>query len=342
MSDTKVYQFGEQGTATNNLLASILPALQNKGIDSSYLMGLMSGNNNGGFFGNNGGFQDIIALIVIAAIFGNGNFGFGGWGNNGANANMVASTAEREMLLSAIQRNGVDLSQLASTLNCSIGQIDNAIGQVATQICNLTGQVGMSSQQIINSVQFGNSQLANQIASCCCDMKQLISESNYLTERGFCNTNATVTKGFADVGYALRDQTCNIEKSIAASTQAILEGQRAAELREMQDKMDALREKNAQQAVAINNYQQTQTFGAMITQATQPIAAAVNNLQSDVDGIKCKLPRTEVIPATPDYVAVNRSINIPYGPYCGYGFGYGVGYNGWNGNGNCCGNSLWG
>ena len=29
-------------------------------------------------------FQDIIALIVIAAIFGNGNFGFGGNNNKGA------------------------------------------------------------------------------------------------------------------------------------------------------------------------------------------------------------------------------------------------------------------
>ena len=333
MSDTKVFQFGETANASNNLLASILPALQNKGVDTGYLLGMLGNGNNGGLFGGRG-FEDIIALIIVAAIFGNGN-GFGFGGNN-------QNSTEREMLMSAIQRNGVDLSQLASTLNCSIGQLDNAIGQVATQICNLTGQLGMSSQQIINAVQSGNNAISHQIADCCCRTQTAIQESNYLTERGFCNTNATVTKGFADVGYALRDQTCNIEKSIAASTQAILEGQRAAELREMQDKMDALREKNAQQAVAINNYQQTQTFGAMITQATQPIAAAVNNLQSDVDGIKCKLPRTEVIPATPDYVAVNRSINIPYGPYCGYGFGYGIGYNGWNGNGNCCGNSLWG
>ena len=164
MSETKTYVFGnDANSASNNLLASVLPALSNKGIDSSYLMGLMSGNNNGGFFGNNGGFQDIIALIVIAAIFGNGNFGFGGWGNNGNNS------TEREMIMSAIQRNGVDLSQLASSLNCSVGRIDDAIGQVASQICALTGQVGMSSQQIINSVQFGNSTLANQIASCCCD-----------------------------------------------------------------------------------------------------------------------------------------------------------------------------
>ena len=71
-------RFNQDGGAgsSNGLLASILPSLQNRGIDTGYLMGLMGGNGNGGFFGNNGGFQDIIALIVIAAIFGNGNFGF--------------------------------------------------------------------------------------------------------------------------------------------------------------------------------------------------------------------------------------------------------------------------
>jgi hypothetical protein len=90
--------------------------------------------------------------------------------------------------------------------------------------------------------------------------------------------------------------------------------------------------------VAINNYQQTQTFGAMITQATQPIAAAVNNLQSDVDGIKCKLPKTETIIATPDYVPINRSINVGYAPYYCGGYNAFGGY-GWNG---CQNGSLWG
>lgn len=55
------------------------------------------------------------------------------------------------------------------------------------------------------------------------------------------------------------------------------------------DKIDALREKNSQQAVVINNAQQTAAFGQMIGQATSPIVAA---LQSDVNGIKCKLPET--------------------------------------------------
>lgn len=326
MSESRTYYFGnDANTGSNSLLASILPALQNRGIDSSYLMGLMSGNNNGGFFGNNGGFQDIIALIVIAAIFGNGNFGFGGFGGNNG-SNVVASTAEREMLLSAIQRNGVDLSQLASTLNCSVGRLDDAIGQVATQICNLTGQVGMSSQQIINSVQFGNSQLANQIANCCCDLKSALASCCCDIQRDIATSTAATTRGFADVGYALRDQTCSIEKAIADSTQQILAGQAAIEKRELQREIASLQEEK-----------QTYKLGNMMAQNSAPLAAAINALQNDVDGIKCRLPKTEVIPATPDYVAINRSINIPYGPYC-TGFG---GFNGFGWN-NGCNGSLWG
>ena len=319
MSESKTYVFGSDANgANNNLLASVLPALQNRGIDSSYLMGLMSGNNNGGFFGNNGGFQDIIALIVIAAIFGNGNFGFGGWGNN----NNQSST-EREMIMSAIQRNGVDLSQLASSLNCSVGQLDNAIGQVSSQICQLTGQVGMSSQQIINSIQAGNSTLASQLASCCCDVRQAVSESNYLTERGFCNTNQTLAKGFADLGYATRDQTCSIEKAIANSTQQILAGQAAIEKRELQREIASLQDEK-----------QTYRLGNMIAAATNPIAA-------EIESIKCRLPKTEVITAQPEYVAVNRSINVGYAPYCqGYNTFGGWGWNGFNGG---CNNTFaWG
>ena len=315
MSDTKAYYFGnDANVGTNGLLASIIPALQNKGLDTSYLMGLLSGNNNGGFFGNNG-FESIIALIIVAAIFGNGNFGFGGNNNH-------ANNAERELLMSAIQRNGTDLSQLAQSLNCSVGRINDAVNAVASQICNLSGQLGMSSQQIINSIQSGDCQLANQIASCCCTIQKEIA-----------NSNAITTRGFADVGYALRDQTCNIEKAIAASTSQILEGQRAAEMRDMQDKLDALREKNAQQAVILNNAQQTAQFQAMLA----PIQATLAD-------IKCNQVPVKKISCPETYVPVNNSINATYGliPTCGYGFGYGIGYGGF-GNGGCCqASSLWG
>ena len=319
----KTYVFGTEG-ANNSLLASLIPALQNKGVDTGYLLGMLNNGNQGGLFGGRG-FEDIIALIIVAAIFGNGNFGFGN-GNQQGYAN-----TEREMLMSAIQRNGVDISQLASSLNCSVGKIDAAVGQVATQICQLTGQVGMSSQQIINSIQSGNATLASQICSCCCDVKQLIGESNYLTERGFSNTNQVLAKGFSDLGYATQSQTCDIEKAIAASTSQILEGQRAAELRAMQDKMDALREKNAQQAVILNNAQQTAQFASMLAP-----------LQADLAELKCNQVPVKKIACPETYVPVNNSINATYGLIptygCGCGFGFG-GYgfpNGWN-TGN-----LWG
>ena len=320
MSDTKVYQFGE--TANNGLLASILPALQNKGVDTGYLLGMLNNGNNGGLFGGRG-FEDIIALIIVAAIFGNGNFGFG---NNGNNANT-------ELLSSMVQRNGVDLSQLAQSINCSNDRLRDAIGAVSTQICNFAGQNGLSFQQVINSILTSQNAIASQICSCCCDVKQLISESNYLTERGFANTNVGLERGFSSVAYETQRQTCDIEKAIAASTSQILEGQRAAEMRDLQDKLDALREKNAQQAVILNNAQQTAQFQSMLA----PLA-------EDLASIKCKLPKTEVVNVQPDYIPVNRSVNVAYAPYygCGYGFGagFGQGYGfGWNGN---CNNNLWG
>lgn len=296
----KTYVFNSDGGA-NGFANSVLPLLQQRGIDPAILL---NGNNNG--FGG-GGWSDIIALIVVASLFGNGNFGIGG-GNN-------QNTAEREMLMSAIQRNGTDISQLAQSIGCSTGRLQDAIGQVATQICNLAGQQGLSFQQVINSIQMGNSQLSSQLASCCCDIRQAINGVNVGMERGF-----------SSVAYETQRQTCDIEKAIANSTEAILAGQRNAEMREMQDKLDALREKNAQQAVFLNNAQQTAQFSAMLA----PIA-------QDLEKIKCKLPETITIPAQNEYVQVNRAINAPY---CGFGFG---GFSGFNFGGGCCGNnSLWG
>lgn len=82
MADTKIFSFPDAGAGANGIAAMLPALLQNRGVDPAYLMGMLN-NGNGGFFGNNGGFQDIIALIVIAAIFGNGNGGLFGGGNGG-------------------------------------------------------------------------------------------------------------------------------------------------------------------------------------------------------------------------------------------------------------------
>ena len=305
MCDTKVYQFGETGSGTLN---SLLPLLQQRGIDPAYIAGLAN-NNNGGFFGGNA-WEGIIALIIVAAIFGN-------------NGNVGASTAEREMLMSAIQRNGTDIAQLAHSIGCSDNAIKDAIGQVSTQICNLAGQNGLSFQQVINSIQAGNSSIVNQLCQCCCDLKGSIKDVAIGQERGF-----------SSVSYETQRQTCDIEKAISQSTAEIMAGQRAAEMRALTDKIDALREKNAQQAVMLNNAQQTSQFAAMLA----PI-------QSDLAELKCNQLPVKKIACPEQYIPLNTGVNATYGliPTCGYGFG-GLGFGAFNGwNNGCCGSgSLWG
>lgn len=303
MSDTKVYQFGEPN---NSSLNTLIPLLQQRGgIDPAYL-GLL---NNGGMFGN--GIEGLIGLVIVLALLNqNGNGIFGG-GNNNSN------TAEREMLMSAIQRNGTDISQLAQSVGCSNNALRDAIGQISTQLCNFAGQNGMSFQNVINQIQAGNSSIVSQLCQCCCDLKGSIKDVAIGQERGF-----------ASVAYETQRQTCDIEKAISNSTAEILAGQRAAELRAMQDKMDALREKNAQQAVMLNNAQQTSQFAAMLA----PI-------QADLADLKCNQVPVKKIACPEQYVPLNTGINATYGliPTCGYGFGN-FGFSGWNGN---CGN-LWG
>lgn len=295
------------------------------GLDSNLLWGMMMGN---GGFGGFGGGNWLLALLFFA-LWGNNGWGNGiggGRGNMdyGFLSNQLNNETGRDLLMQAIQGNANAINQLSSMLNCNAGELRNAIGSINTQICNLGNQVGMSSMQVINAINAGNATLARELCDCCCKTQSAIQESNYLTERGFCNTNQILAKGFSDIGYETQRQTCDIEKAIADSTSRILEGQRAAEMREMQDKLDALREKNAQQAVVLNNAQQTAQFGAMLA----PI-------QADLAELKCNQPPVKKICCQEQYVPIDQSIRASYGlipnGYCGFGgFPFGGFYNGFN------------
>ncbi len=310
-----------EGNANNSLLASILPSLQNRGIDTGYLMGLLGGaNSNGGFFGNNGGFQDIIALIVIAAIFGNGNFGFGG--NNRGNS------TEREMIMSAIQRNGLDLNQLASSINCSVGQIESAINAVSTQLCNVGNQIGMSGQQIINSIQSGDSALASQIANCCCQTQTAITKMGYENQLAVCQQTNTLVNTANQNALSLRD-------GATANTNAILAKLDAMQNQALQDKIASLTAQNTALQSEISQRNQNATILNAVSQQIAPLVAGQQSMQSDIDGIKCRMPNTVPV-VYPNIQAVNTDLyraaayGAAAGGYagCGCGYGYNAGY--WN------------
>lgn len=318
---TKQFFFPDSGGANGTMLASILPALQNRGVDTAALVGMMNGNN-GGLFGGRG-FEDIIALIIVAAIFGNGNFGFGGGNNDGR------GDAERQMLMDAIQRNGIDISQLASMLNCSIGQLNSGITSVAQQICNLSAQSGQNTASIIAQMQQGNMALTQQLCNCCYDMKTLITEQGYQNQIANLNQTNTLTsainnvaigqeRGFSAVAYASADQTCQLKQAGNDNTRAIL-----AKLDQMEDSRKD-REISALTAAltAANARSERQ-------QELQPIYNQLNE-------IACNQVPVKRIACSEQYVPINNSINAMYGliptGLCGgynlWGNAFGLGSNG--------------
>lgn len=273
------------------------------GFDSDFLLGAMMGG--GGGFGGFGG-NWLLALLFFAIWGGNGFGGFGNGGGMGRGigflSNQLNDDAGRQLVMQAIQGNNSAINQLSNTIGCQASELRNAISAINSQLCNLGNQVGMNSMQIINAINSGDAALANQLAQCCCNMQREIA-----------TTNSNLTRGFADVGYALRDQTCSLEKAIDNTRADILAGQRAAEMREMQRELAERDRELAKKDVIINNAQQTQVFGQMIAQATTPILQAVGALQGDVNGIKCKLPNTVTLPyqeaqAVPNCVAWNYGL----------------------------------
>ena len=303
----RTYVFNQDGGAAsgNGLLASILPSLQNRGVDTGYLMGLLGGGNgNGGFFGNNGGFQDIIALIVIAAIFGNGNFGFGGNNNQGANEG-------REMIMQTLNRNGVDIASLAQAVNTSSDQILAGINSVSQAICGLGNQIGQNTNSILTAIMQGNNALTSQICNCCCDMKQLVTTQGYESQLAMCNQTNTLVN-------TANQNTLSLRDSATANTQAIIAKLDAMQNQALQDKIASLTAEKATLTAEISQRNQNATILNAVGQQIAPLAAGLQALQSDVDGLKCKLPNTVPV-QYPNIVGVNMDTYraAAFGAYAG-------------------------
>ena len=333
MSDSKVFMFPETGTNNSELMSLLAPLLSQRGVDPNVLLAM---NRNGGFGGEGGWFMWVIFLFFLMGWGGNG---WGGFGNNRGNlagdailGNLINNDSGRELLMSAIQGNGNAINQLASTLNCDINSVKSAINGVMSQIQGVGNQVGMSSQQIINAIQAGNCQIASKLADCCCENRLAICQQTNTLQNAINGIATGQEKGFSSVNYETQRQTCDIQNSIKSATDVILAGQRDAEMREMQNKIDALREANSKKDVVINNGQQTAVFSSMIQSATAPITNAVNALQGDINGIKCRLPETVTLPYSCATAVPTQAV-----------FGYnGLGWAGFGLNGCGCNNSLWG
>lgn len=284
--ESKTYVFGNEGSTSNNgMLGLLAPLLQKQGVDPNVLLA-MKGNN--GFGGEGGWFMWVIFLFFLMGWGGNG---WGGFGNNGRGglANEINNDYGRGLLMDAIGGNRNALSNLATQLNCTEGQIQSAISALTSQVQSVGNQVGMSGMQTINALQQGNMQIAQQIANCCCQTNNNITTQGYESKLAICQQTHSINDNANANALMLRDTNQSNHLALMGKLDQM-------QTQAMQDKLDALREKNSALVAQISNEHQTQALQAYQAQIITPVNAALAALQAEVAGIKCKLPNTVSVP----------------------------------------------
>lgn len=298
MSDTKTYVVPDNLTGNNDNLAT---------------MAMMSN----GAFGNGMWNNPMMYLVWMYVMRWMNN---GDWNNNSDPAvqrqlqtlqDQMQDNHNSDLIMQAIKGNGQALQDVATRMGCNINALQSAIQSVQSGIANVGSQVGFSSERVINAINSGDSNIIQALNNCCCSTQKEILKMGY--ENQINNQNQTyqltsqlngvnnvIQNGFRDTNYATQQQTCSLQNTIkdttTINTNAILAKLDALSTTALQDKIQALREKNNEQATAINNAQQSALFGQMINAAVTPINSTLANLSKEVDGIQCKLPNTVTLP----------------------------------------------
>ena len=259
MGSDKTYIFDGGGSGGGLDIAALVSSMMgNKGMDPNLVAALMNGNNNRGAWGGDGCWW----IWIILLFFCWGGFGGNGFGGNNANGlpAQLNGDAGRELLMNAIQGNGAAINQLASSLNCSTQQIQNTL-------CNIQGTLGMSSQQIINAVQAMGCQIGNQIAECCCNVRQDIVKMGYENQLATINQTNTLQSSAST-------QFNILGAKIDAQTQIINDRFCQLAMREMQNKIDTLRQENSNLALAASQQAQTANIVSQL-RAPAPVPAYI-------------------------------------------------------------------
>lgn len=295
----------------------------NYGLGAGFFPGMLTGAGfgNGGFgngFGN--GIEGLIALAIIASIFGWGNGGNGLFGGNGGNgqlgflSNQLNNDSGRALIMQALQGTDDDVRQLASTINCDFNSVKDALCGINSTLATIGSQHELTALQVINAIQSGDASLASQFAQCCCENKLLATQQGYENRIAIADqTNTLSTQGMLN--------TRSITDAIAAQTTLITQEFCALKERELQNKIDSLTAANTTLRGQIDNSNQTAQITGYINSIIAPI-------KDEVSAIKGSMPHT--VPVTwPNITAINTTPNLGLGYY---GFGYGN----WSNNG-----SIW-
>lgn len=281
MSESKTFILpdGQGGGSMMPLLASLC---QQRGIDPNMLLAMR---NNSGFGGEGGWFMWVIFLLIFTGWGGNGF----GWGNqNGNLPNMINNDAGRELLMSAIQGNGNAIGQLATTLNCDIKQINSTLQAMATQLQN------------------SNSQLASQLAQCCCDNKMAICQQTNTLQSTINGVGNAMERGFSDNAFRMQTLACDLKTSANDNTRAIL------------GKLDQIEDSRKDREIASLTAQLTASQSRAERQSElQPIYKALADIQGkQPNTVPVQWPQIKAFQETP--LCATGSLNYLYPNFNGW------------------------
>ena len=298
---------GNSGGSKFDIMAMLPNLMGSKGVDPGLLALLNQGRGSQDQWGGSWWF---IWIILLWFCWGGNGFG-NRFGNGGGLPAELNGDVGREYLMSAIQGNGNAINQLASSLNCSTQQLQSALCNIQGLIANVGNQVGMSSQQIINAFQSGNQAVLTQIADCCCKNQAAIERQGYESRLASCENMNTLTR-------TMEGNTRSLADAYREGFQALVAKMDAAEARRQQEALAAKDAEISTLKGEISQRNQNATILNSVGQQIAPLAAGLQALQSDVDGIKCKMPPTVAVPY-PQLQAFNPEIAraAAFGAYAG-------------------------
>lgn len=285
MDKTYVFDNADGGCSNNGMMGLLASLCNKQGLDPNAVFAMMNNRGNCGW-GDMGAWWIVILLIFGWGGWGGFSGGFGGRGNAQGLAdlgNLVNNDAGRELLMNAIQGNATAIGQLSNKLGCDYNALNGAIQNLSTQLCNL----GMGQKDVIFAIQNGNQAILSKLCDCCCDLRQQVADfrgdialqmcqqTNALTN-SINFVNSSVERGFAATNYAFADQTCQLKQAIADQTNVINDKFCQLEMREMQNKIDALREQNSQLALAASQQAQTANIVAQLQPVARPAYLVAN------------------------------------------------------------------
>lgn len=200
---------------------------ENMSLDlANFLQNAVKNNDNNGIGGNNG-----FLWIFLLLLFGYGNGGLfsnRGQGTVGTAINDAAITGvidtaiakaqaagvSDQLMLQAVNGNKEAIERISAAMNCDRNSVTSALNTINSGVDKLAGQIGLTSQQVVNAIQAGNADLTSRMQSCCCEVKNAITTSNYENQLQIINqTNALSSQ--------MQQQTTILGAKIDAQTQII-------------------------------------------------------------------------------------------------------------------------